>query len=68
VAVWACPVSRAPKLLARVQEHEDMVIEVRMPYVRRPYSMRAALQDLKVEVEVEVEVEAVRWWWSDVEV
>jgi hypothetical protein len=47
-----------------VQEHEDMVIEVRMPYVRRPYSMRAALQDLKVEVEVE----AVRWWWSDVEV
>jgi hypothetical protein len=41
-----------------------MVIEVRMPHVRRPYSMRAALQDLKVKVEVE----AVRRRWSDGEV
>jgi hypothetical protein len=49
-----------PKLLPHVQKHEVMLIEVRIPHIRRPYSMRAALQDL--------EVEAVRRWWSDGEV
>ena len=40
-----------------MQKHEVVLIKVRIPRIRSPYSMQVALQDL--------EDEAVRWWWSE---